>query len=57
MSKRVLSTIITVKLGFDTIEELQAYKEDNKHKKNWKFIDEYKEDGSYVLIVGKSYEK
>ena len=57
MGKKVLSTIMKVELGFDTMEELQTYKENNKHKENWKFVDEHKEDDSYVLIVEKSYEK
>ena len=54
--KRVLFTIMKVWLEFDTMEELQSYKESNKHK-GWKFIEEYKDNDLLTLIVEKPYGK
>lgn len=52
--KRVLFMWVTSWLAFDTIEELEEYKEINKDK-GWKFQEEH-EDGNYhILVVEKPY--
>ena len=43
-------------LEFDTVAELEAYKQENKHKK-WNFLEEYKRNGCCTLIVEKMYGK
>ena len=54
--KRFLFTVMKVWLEFDTIKELQSYKESNKDK-GWKFIEEYKNNDFFTLIVEKPYGK
>ena len=52
--KRVLFMWVTSWLAFDTIEELEEYKEINKDK-GWKFRGEHEEEDYYILVVEKPY--